>query len=447
MGGGRRPACAIVTPGLHFGPMSSFPLTIAFVAALLASLLVKYWLAGRQMRHVAAHRDDVPASFAAKVPLAAHQKAADYTIAKLRFGLLETAISAAILIGWTLLGGLDWLNTSIRDLVFPRWGSLAYEVALVIAISFVGAALDLPFTLYSTFVIEERFGYNKMTPSLFAKDLLRDTLVAMVLGIPILLLILWLMGAAGSLWWLYAWVAWIAFSLFVQVIYPLFIAPLYNRFEPISDETLIAGVRELMARCGFVLKGLFVMDGSTRSAHSNAYFTGVGASKRVVFYDTLVEQLSPKELEAVLAHELGHFKLKHIQKRLVVMFATSLLGFALLGWLSNQAGFFTGLGVRPSLEAPNDALALILFMFVVPVFGYFVSPLLAQFSRRHEFQADAYACEHADGRELASALLKLGESNASTLTPDPLYVRFYYSHPPATERLAALPLNPSPQAG
>jgi STE24 endopeptidase len=278
-------------------------------------------------------------------------------------------------------------------------------------------------------------------------DLLRNTAVGLLLGVPLLLLIFWLMGMAGSLWWLWAWLALTGFMLTMQVIYPLVIAPLYNKFEPLADETLNARVRSLMSRCGFVLKGLFVMDGSKRSAHSNAYFTGIGAAKRVVFYDTLVKQLTPAELEAVLAHELGHFKLKHVQKGMLLTFAMSLAGLALLGWVSTQSWFYVALGVQPALDAPNDALALVLLTLVAPVFGFFVLPLFARLSRKHEFEADAYACAKAGGRELAAALLKMHEDNASTLTPDPLYARFYYSHPPASERLAALARSPTPQAG
>ena len=266
--------------------------------------------------------------------------------------------------------------------------------------------------------------------------------VGTLIGLPVAALILWMMSATGRLWWLWAWGAWMVFNLLILVLYPTVIAPLFNKFEPLADESLKTRVQSLMARCGFAAKGLFVMDGSKRSAHANAYFTGFGAAKRVVFFDTLLAKLSPGEVEAVLAHELGHFKHRHVMKRIAAMFALSLAGFALLGWLSGQSWFYLGLGVRPSLEAPNDALALILFLLVAPVFGFFVSPLFAQLSRRHEFEADAYACRQADGNDLAAALLKLHEDNAATLTPDPLYVRFYYSHPPASERLAALSRSP-----
>ena len=427
--------------------MNSSVLTWLFVAALMASLLVKYWLATRQMRHVAAHRDAVPAVFAHTITLAAHRKAADYTLAKARFGLLLTAFGTAVLVGWTLLGGLDALNALARDAVQPRWGDMAYQLALLVAFTLIGGALELPFGLYSTFRIEQRFGFNRMTWKLYLADMLKGALIGTLVGLPIAALILWIMGAAGGLWWLWAWGAWMGFNLLILVLYPTAIAPLFNKFVPLSDESLKARVQALMAKCGFAAKGLFVMDGSKRSAHANAYFTGFGAAKRVVFFDTLLNKLNPGEVEAVLAHELGHFKHRHVQKRMAAMFAISLAGFALLGWLSSQAWFYTALGVQPSMAAPNDALALLLFLLVVPVFGFFLSPLFAQLSRKHEFQADAYACAQADGQHLAAALLKLHEDNAATLTPDPLYVRFYYSHPPATERLAALPLSSSHQAG
>jgi STE24 endopeptidase len=427
--------------------MTSSALTLLFAAALVASLVVRFWLATRQMRHVVAHRQAVPAAFANTIGLAAHQKAADYTVAKTRFGLLSTAFGAALLIGWTLLGGLDFLNAAVRDAVQPHLGDMAYQLALLAAFSLISGALDLPFEIYSTFRVEQRFGFNRTTWKLYLGDLTKGVLVGAVVGLPIAALILWIMGAAGHLWWLWAWGAWMGVQVLILLLYPTVIAPLFNKFEPLSDENLKSRVQSLMTRCGFAARGLFVMDGSRRSAHGNAYFTGFGAAKRVVFFDTLLSKLSPGEVEAVLAHELGHFKLRHVQKRMAAMFALSLAGFALLGWLSGETWFYTALGVRPSMTTPNDALALLLFMLVVPVFGFFISPILSHLSRRHEFEADAYACAQADGRELATALLKLHEDNASTLTPDPLYVRFYYSHPPASERLAALPAPQAQPAG
>ncbi|MES2052155.1 MAG: M48 family metallopeptidase [Pseudomonadota bacterium] len=416
----------------------SFAFTLLFCAALVAGLLTKFYLASRQIRHVARHRNSVPAAFASTISLEAHQKAADYTITKARFGLLEMAFGAAVLLCWTLLGGIDALNQAINHSGLAAYGSLVPQLALLAAFGVISGALDLPFTLYSTFSIEERFGFNKMTFRLWLADMVKGVLVGAVIGLPIVALILWLMGSAGRLWWLWAWGAWMGFNLLVLVLYPTVIAPLFNKFKPLEDETLKARVTALMQRCGFAAKGLFVMDGSKRSAHANAYFTGFGAAKRVVFYDTLLKQLNPGEVDAVLAHELGHFKHKHIIKRIVSMFAMSLAGFALLGWLSSQVWFYTGLGVRPNMLGANDALALLLFMLVVPLFSFFVSPVFAQFSRKHEFEADAYAVAQTDGKDLQSALLKLYKDNASTLTPDPVFVQFYYSHPPASERLARM---------
>jgi STE24 endopeptidase len=419
--------------------MSSSFVTLLFAGTLLASLTVRLWLATRQMRHVAMHRAAVPAAFANTVPLPAHQKAADYTLAQGRFGLITMAIGAAVLLGWTLLGGLDALNVAVRDAVLPRFGGMAYQLALLAAFTVISTLVDLPLEWYSTFKLEERFGFNRTTPRMFFVDLAKTTAVGAAIGLPIAALVLWIMGATGSLWWLWAWAAWVAFNLLLLVIYPTWIAPLFNKFEPLQDDALKVRVTALMQRCGFAAKGLFVMDGSRRSAHANAYFTGLGSSKRVVFFDTLLSRLSAAEVEAVLAHELGHFSHRHVLKRMVGIFAASLAGLALLGWLSQQLVFFNGLGVGASLQAPNDALALLLFMLALPPFMFFVSPLAARWSCRHEFEADAYACTQADGRALRSALLKLHEDNATTLTPDPLYVRFYYSHPPASERLAALP--------
>ncbi|UUZ78521.1 M48 family metallopeptidase [Polaromonas sp. P1(28)-13] len=416
----------------------SFVFTLVFAAVLVLGLLMKFYLASRQIRHVAQHRDKVPAAFAATISLEAHQKAADYTVTKTRFGMLETAFGTALLLGWTLLGGLDALNQMLINSGLAAYGSLAPQLALLAAFGVISGLLDLPFTLYSTFRIEERFGFNKMTFKLWLTDLVKSMLIGAVIGVPIVALILWLMGSAGSLWWLWAWGTWMGFNLLVLVLFPTVIAPMFNKFQPLEDEALKARVTALMQRCGFAAKGLFVMDGSKRSAHANAYFTGFGATKRVVFYDTLLKQLSPGEVDAVLAHELGHFKHKHIIKRIISMFAMSLVGFALLGWLSSQAWFYTGLGVRPNLAGANDALALLLFMLVVPLFSFFVSPVFAQFSRKHEFEADAYAVSKTDGKDLQSALLKLYKDNASTLTPDPIFVKFYYSHPPASERLGRM---------
>jgi STE24 endopeptidase len=424
--------------------MDSLALSALFAAAVVVSFLVKAWLALRQMRHVAAHRGAVPAAFAHTVSLQAHQKAADYTLARGRFGLLSMAFGTAVLVAWTLLGGLDALNTWVRDAVQPRWGSMAYQLALLGAVALIGSLVEMPLDIWNTFRIEQRFGFNRMTWRLYLGDALKGAVVGAAIGLPIAALVLWLMGAAGSWWWLWAWAAWTGFQLLMLGLYPTVIAPLFNKFSPLPDASLAERVSALMARCGFRAKGLFVMDGSKRSAHSNAYFTGLGSSKRVVFFDTLLQRLTPDELEAVLAHELGHFKLKHVPKRMVGMFAASLVALALLGWLAQQQWFYTGLGVTPNLGGlPNDALALMLLMFALPPFGFLVTPFMAALSRKQEFEADAYACVQANGRDLAQALVKLHEDNAGTLTPDPLYARFYYSHPPAAERLAALTMKPA----
>ena len=416
----------------------SLVFTALFSALLVLGLVTKLYLTTRQIRHVARHRDQVPAAFASTMTLASHQKAADYTIAKARLGMLETGFAAVLLTGLTLLGGLDALNQSMFRSGLADYGYLASQLALLIAFALISGLLDLPFSLYKTFWLEERFGFNKITAKLWLTDLLKSTVVGAIVGLPILALILWVMSSAGSLWWLWTWMVWMGFNLLALVVFPTVIAPLFNKFKPLDDEALKARVTALMQRCGFAAKGLFVMDGSKRSAHANAYFTGFGAAKRVVFYDTLLKQLDPAEVDAVLAHELGHFKHKHIVKRIAVMFAISLIGFALLGWLSSQVWFYTGLGVRPNLAGGNEALALLLFLMAVPLLGFFVSPVMAQVSRKQEFEADAYAISQTDGRHLQSALLKLYKDNASTLTPDPVFVKFYYSHPPASERLGRM---------
>jgi STE24 endopeptidase len=420
--------------------MQSSSISAIFAFAVVASLLVKFWLASRQMRHVALHRNDIPQAFLATVTLEGHRRAAAYTLERTRFGLLTEALSAALLLGWTLLGGLEALNGTLLNVLWPRFGDLGYQLALMAAFVLIGSLLELPMDLVRVFRIEQRFGFNRMSLRLYLADQLKGALVGALIGLPLLALVLWIMSAAGGWWWLWAWAAWTGFVLLIQWLYPTVIAPLFNKFQPLPDLALAARVQALMERCGFQSSGLFVMDGSRRSAHGNAFFTGMGRSKRVVFFDTLLARLAPAEVEAVLAHELGHFHHRHVTKRMVLMFATSLAGLALLGWLAQQPAFYLGLGVRPSLEAPNDALALLLFVMAAPPFMFFVSPLASLYSRKAEFQADAYACQQTRGSDLAAALLKLYEDNASTLTPDPLYARFYYSHPPASERLAALAL-------
>ena len=410
-------------------------MTLALAIALLANLGLKLWLATRQARHVAQHQHQVPAAFAGTISLQAHQKAAQYTLAKSKIGFWDMALEALVLLGWTLLGGLDWLNQSLL-----AWlgAGMAQQLALVVGFTLIGGLIHLPLSLIQTFGVEQRFGFNNMTWRLWLSDMVKGVALGLILGLPIVWLVLWLMQAGGHLWWLYAWGALVAYQLFVMWIAPNVIMPLFNKFTPLEDETLKERVSRLMARAGFTAKGFFVMDGSRRSAHSNAFFTGFGASKRVVFFDTLFKQLSPDEMEAVLAHELGHFKHRHILKMMATSFVMTLLGLALLGWLSQQPWFYTGLGVMPNMASPNDALALLLFLMVVPLFTFFLSPLSSGRSRRFEFEADAYAVTHSDGKHLAGALLKLYQDNASTLTPDPLYVAFYYSHPPASQRLARM---------
>ena len=416
-------------------------LTVAYIfaAALLLTTGLRLWLQLRQMRHVAQHRNTVPASFAAQVPLSAHQKAADYTLAKGQMGLIALIVNAGLLVGWTLLGGLDALSEVINTAVGPEvWSGWARPLLLVGAFALIGMLIDLPFELWSTFKLEARFGFNRTSAALYLADMVKGLVLGVLIGGPLLFAVLWLMRSAGSLWWLWAWGLWVGFQLLAMVLYPLVIAPLFNRFEPLQDRTLVDRVQALFARAGFAAKGVFVMDGSRRSSHGNAYFTGLGAAKRVVLFDTLLKRLDPPEVEAVLAHEVGHYKLRHIPKRLLAFAVFSLVAFALLGWLAQQPAFYAGLGVRPNFDGGNEALALLLFLMVVPVLAFPLGPWMSASSRRHEFEADAFACDNSDGAALASALLKLHEDNASTLTPDPVYARWTYSHPPAVERLAAL---------
>ena len=415
--------------------MVSSSFSILFVTFFVATLALRFYLANRQIRHVQRHRTAVPAEFAAKIPLDAHQKAADYTVAKTRFGIAAMLFNSMVLIGFTLLGGLQWLS----DHLMPYTGTgMVYQLALIAAFSVISGVLDLPFDWYRQFVLEERFGFNKMTRGLWLGDMLKGALVGAAIGLPLIWVVLTLMGKTGALWWLYAWAFWSGFQLLMMVLYPSIIAPLFNKFTPLDDASLQARIEGLMGRVGFASKGLFVMDGSKRSAHGNAYFSGFGANKRIVFFDTLLARLAPQEIEAVLAHELGHFKLKHIVKRIVMMFAISLVFLAVLGFLKEQAWFYAGLGVDPMKGAPNDAMALLLFLLVLPVFTFVFSPLTSIGSRKHEFEADAFAAKHSDARDLVSALVKMYEDNASTLTPDALHSTFYDSHPPASVRIAQL---------
>ncbi len=416
--------------------MYSLTFSVLFVGFLLVTLLVRFWLSSRHIRHVLAHRSAVPAEFAEKIPLAAHQKAADYTVARTKFGILALLVNAAVLIGFTLLGGLQLLSTLL--LQWLGGPGMVYQLCLIGSFAVISGLIDLPFDYYRQFVLEAYFGFNKMTRTLFFVDAVKTGLIGAAIGLPLLWVILLLMDQAGALWWFYAWLVWSGFQLLMLVLYPTVIAPLFNKFTPLDDDSLRARIESLMQRVGFASKGLFVMDGSKRSAHGNAYFSGFGAGKRIVFFDTLLARLAPHEIEAVLAHELGHFKLKHIVKRISVMFAISLAFLALLGYLKGQAWFYTGLGVNPLLFGNNDAMALILFMLALPIFTFLLSPLSSLSSRKHEFEADAFAAQHTNAQDLVSALVKLYEDNASTLTPDPLHSAFYDSHPPASLRIGKL---------
>ncbi|MCC7059107.1 MAG: M48 family metallopeptidase [Burkholderiaceae bacterium] len=415
--------------------MTALAFTYVFAAALLASVALRMWLATRQIHHVATHRNAVPREFAAHISVQAHHRAADYTIARVRLGMIDALVGTLILLALTLFGGLQWLLAMLASWL-PE-AAFARSLLFVAGVALIGALSELPITWYRHFRLEQRFGFNRMTPKLFLVDTLKGAALSMALGLPLLALVLWLMRSAGPLWWLWAWGAWIAFNLGVLVLYPSLIAPMFNRFEPLADGAVRQRVEALLARCGFAARGLFVMDGSRRSAHGNAYFTGLGRSKRIVFFDTLLERLEPDEIEAVLAHELGHFSHRHVPKRIAVMFAASLAGLWLLGWLSRQGWFYQGLGLTPG-AGEFEASALVLFFLVLPVFGFLLQPLASWTSRRHEFQADAFAADHARAADLVSALVKLYEDNASTLTPDPLHSAFYDSHPPASQRIARL---------
>jgi len=405
--------------------------TLLFLGMLLLSTGVELWLSQRQIRHVAKHRGQVPSPFADRISLDAHQRAADYTLSKARLGRYELIYGALILLGFTLGGGLEWLDQFWRGWELTP---LLTGTAFILSVILVSSLLELPFGYYRTFHIEQRFGFNRTTPKLFIQDLMKQGLLLLLIGIPLAMLVVWLMQSAGKWWWLYVWGVWSAFTLLMLWAYPAVIAPLFNKFTPLEDTDLRRRIDELLQRCGFTSNGIFVMDGSRRSSHGNAYFSGLGTNKRIVFFDTLLEGLTGDEIEAVLAHELGHFRRKHIRKRLILMMLMSLAGLALLGWLIQQPWFFNGLGMsEPSVHA-----ALVLFLLVMPVFSFFIQPLMALSMRKHEFEADDFAAEHADADKLIAALVKLYKENASTLTPDPLYSSFHDSHPPAPVRIAHL---------
>jgi STE24 endopeptidase len=403
-----------------------------FLAALAAATLARLWLARRQIAHVLVHRDAVPTSFAGTVPLSAHQKAADYTVARTRLGMVEALLGAAWLLALTLGGGLRWIDARWASVLEP--GGLAHGTALIASVAVLLSALELPASLYRTFVIEARFGFNRMSLGLYLADLARNAALGAALGLPLLVLVLWLMGRSGELWWLAVWLAWAGFNVLVLLIYPTLIAPLFNRFTPLEDPALARRIEALLTRCGFSSNGLFVMDGSRRSAHGNAYFTGLGAAKRIVFFDTLLARLAPGEVEAVLAHELGHYRRHHVWKRIALLFALSLGLLWILGRLIDEPWFYAGLNAGE----PASAMGLLLFVLVMPVFTFFLQPITSLYSRRHEFEADAYATTHSSAADLVKALVKLYQDNAATLTPDPLHSAFYDSHPPAARRIARL---------
>ena len=408
--------------------------TLIFLLFLAASIIARLWLSQRQINHIAQHRNNVPEAFAEKISLQEHQKAADYSTTKLRFSRITLGWETAWLLLWTVGGGLSMIDAWWTQYqLAPLWTG----IAVILSLGLIMGLLDTPFSLYSTFVIEQRFGFNKTTFKIWMTDLIKSAGLMLILGVPLIAAILWLMNQAGDYWWIYAWGVWTVFSLFMIWAYPAFIAPLFNKFSPLEDEQLKNRIDNLLTRCGFKSQGVFVVDGSRRSAHGNAYFTGFGNNKRIVFYDTLLESLSENEVEAVLAHELGHFKRNHIKKSLTLSISMTLAGFALLAWLMNSSWFYSALGV----EQITTYNALILFMFVLPVFTYFISPLFSALSRKHEFEADDFAKQQSDYRALVSALVNMYRENASTLTPDPIHSMFYDSHPPASIRIAHLESN------
>ena len=410
----------------------TFTLSILFICLVVLTTLTRIWLGNRHISFVLGHRNQVPNSFNKDISLEAHQKAADYTAAKTKLVIAESIVQAALLLTFTLGTGLQWIDYVWRDLM-PEYEMLRGALVILSAL-IISGIIDAPFDYYKTFFIDAHFGFNKMTRGMFIGDMVKQSILGIALGAPILFAALWLMEGAGEYWWLYFWAVWSVFNLLVLAIYPTFIAPLFNKFTPLKDEALKTRIEALLAKCGFKSQGLFVMDGSARSSHGNAYFTGFGNSKRVVFFDTLLERLNADEIEAVLAHELGHFKHKHVIKRIAMMFSISFLGLALLGFLKDQNWFFLGLGVNDM----SSYMALILFLLVSPVFLFVLRPIMANYSRKNEFEADAYAAEHSSAKHLEEALVKLYRDNASTLTPDPLHSAFYDSHPPASIRIAKL---------
>jgi STE24 endopeptidase len=416
--------------------MTASIFTNLFLFFVALSFSFGMWLTWRHMRHVAANRAQVPAEFTDSITLEAHQKAADYTLDKQRLGAIEESVSTIVLVTLTLGGGLAWIFTTASA---SFSGTYALGIAFIVGLSIVTGLISLPFDLYRTFGIEARYGFNKTTVTTYLVDMLKGWLLAAVIGLPLLFATFWLMEKMGKLWWLYVWLVWTGFSIAMMAIYPTFIAPLFNKFAPLEDMSLKARIEALLTKCGFQAKGLFVMDGSKRSSHGNAYFTGFGRSKQIVFFDTLIARLTPTEIEAVLAHELGHFKRKHIIKRMVSTFAVTFVILALMGYVIDKPWFYTGLGMPQSNGvATHVAVSLVLFFTVLPAFTFWMTPLSSLTSRKHEFEADAYAAAQTDSRDLISALVKLYRDNASTLTPDPIHSAVYDSHPPASIRIAHL---------
>ena len=407
-------------------------LTFIFIGLLILTTTTRLWLGSRQISHVQANRTQVPTAFADNISLEAHQKAADYSSAKTKLVLIEAVVQALLLAALTIGGGLQWIDDAWRNVFINH--EIIRGALVICTAMLVSSLIDLPFEYYKTFTVDEKFGFNKMTKAMFFSDLVKHGLVGLALGLPILFVALWLMQGAGQYWWFYLWVVWSLFNIVMLAVYPTFIAPLFNKFTPLADENLKTRIEALLTKCGFKSQGLFVMDGSARSSHGNAYFTGFGSSKRVVFFDTLLSRLNGEEIEAVLAHELGHFKHHHVIKRIIMMFSLSFLGLALLGWLMKQTWFYNGLGVTE----PSNHMALILFLLVSPVFLFILRPIMASYSRKNEFEADDYAAKHANANRLVDALVKLYRDNASTLTPDPLHSAFYDSHPPASIRISKL---------
>lgn len=409
--------------------MPSFELL--FIVFFAASILLKFYLLHRHIKHIQQHRDEVPAAFREKITLEDHQKAADYTTTKARFGRWPMIYDAVILLIWLLGGGLEWLDSSWRELGLDP---IYTGIGVIISFMLISAVLDIPFSLYSTFVIEEKFGFNRTTAKTFISDMFKGLALSLVIGVPLLWVVLWLMEQAGEYWWLYTWAVWSGFSLFLAWAYPTWIAPIFNKFEPLEEGETLDRINKLLERCGFNSNGIFVIDGSRRSSHGNAYFSGFGKNKRIVFYDTLLKSLDDDELEAVLAHELGHFKRKHIVKGMALTMASTLVGLWILAWLMDKDWFYQAFGI----STPSTYIALLIFALIAPAFTFFLGPLMSMLSRKNEFEADEFAAQQSDAKHLIRALVNMYKENASTLTPDPLYSTFYDSHPPAPVRIAHL---------